>query len=164
MTLKKNPDLHACIVGHSFVRDSQDAIGGTHRILSHQNATVLNASIWFKMKDHYHRVDFFCQSGYNVSMLQRDLTSTGLLYPDVVTIESGSNNLCYWECDIAALMTSLFSYLSMLYEVHGVRLVIMASVLSQGHGPLTRYVKLRVAHAMGIPRTFSPTTEFKGNR
>ena len=27
---------------------------------------------------------------------------------------------------------------------------------SHGYGPLTRYVKLRVAHAPGMPRTFSP--------
>ena len=32
------------------------------------------------------------------------------------------------------------------------------------HGPLTRYVKLRVAHAPRMPGTFSPTAEFKGNR
>ena len=32
------------------------------------------------------------------------------------------------------------------------------------NGPLTRYVKLRVAHAPGMPGTFSPTAEFKGNR
>ena len=33
-----------------------------------------------------------------------------------------------------------------------------------GHGPLTRYVKLQVAHARGMPGTFSPPTDFKGNR
>ena len=32
------------------------------------------------------------------------------------------------------------------------------------HWPLTRYVKLRVAHAPGMPGTFSPAAEFKGNR
>ena len=32
------------------------------------------------------------------------------------------------------------------------------------HGPLTRYVKLQVAHAPGMPGTFSPATDFKGNR
>ena len=32
------------------------------------------------------------------------------------------------------------------------------------HGPLTRYVKLRVAHASGMPGTFPPAAEFKGNR
>ena len=32
------------------------------------------------------------------------------------------------------------------------------------HGPLTRYVTLRVAHAPGMPGRFSPATEFKGNR
>ena len=32
------------------------------------------------------------------------------------------------------------------------------------HGPLTRYVKLRVAHAPGMPGTFSPDAEFKGKR
>ena len=32
------------------------------------------------------------------------------------------------------------------------------------HGPLTRYVKLQVAHAPGMPETFSPAADFKGNR
>ena len=32
------------------------------------------------------------------------------------------------------------------------------------HGPLTRYVKLRVAHAPGMPGKFSPAADFKGNR
>ena len=34
----------------------------------------------------------------------------------------------------------------------------------QYHGPLTRYVKLQVAHAPGMPGTFSPAAYFKGNR
>ena len=32
------------------------------------------------------------------------------------------------------------------------------------HGPLTRYVKLQVAHAPGMPGTFSPAADFKGYR
>ena len=32
------------------------------------------------------------------------------------------------------------------------------------HGPLTRYVKLRVVHAPGMPGTSSPDAEFKGKR
>ena len=36
--------------------------------------------------------------------------------------------------------------------------------LPSWHGPLTRYVKLRIAHAPGMPGTFSPTADFKGNR
>ena len=32
------------------------------------------------------------------------------------------------------------------------------------HGPLTRYVKLQVAHAPGMPGTFSPSADFKENR
>ena len=32
------------------------------------------------------------------------------------------------------------------------------------NGPLTRYVKLQVAHAPGMPGTFSPAADFKGNR
>ena len=31
------------------------------------------------------------------------------------------------------------------------------------HGPLARYVKIRVAHAPGMPGTFSPAANFKGN-
>ena len=32
------------------------------------------------------------------------------------------------------------------------------------NGTLTRYVKLQVAHAPGMPGTFPPATDFKGNR
>ena len=32
------------------------------------------------------------------------------------------------------------------------------------HGPLTRYAKLQFAHAPGMPGTFSPAADFKGNR
>ena len=32
------------------------------------------------------------------------------------------------------------------------------------NGPLTRYVKLQVAHAPGMPGTFSPAADFKENR
>ena len=32
------------------------------------------------------------------------------------------------------------------------------------HEPFARYVKLRIAHAPGMPGTFSPATDFKGNR
>ena len=31
------------------------------------------------------------------------------------------------------------------------------------NGPLTRYVKLQVVHAPGMPGTFSPAADFKGN-
>ena len=31
------------------------------------------------------------------------------------------------------------------------------------HGPLTRYVKLQVAHAPGMPGTVPPAADFKGN-
>ena len=34
----------------------------------------------------------------------------------------------------------------------------MTAVLSCPHGPLARYVKLRVAHAPGMPGTFSPSS------
>ena len=32
------------------------------------------------------------------------------------------------------------------------------------HGPLTRYVRLQVAHAPGMPGTFPSAADFKGNR
>ena len=32
------------------------------------------------------------------------------------------------------------------------------------HGPLTRYVILQVAHAPGMPGTYSPAADFKRNR
>ena len=46
------------------------------------------------------------------------------------------------------------------------RCLIIKNVLgfAVAHGPLTRYVKLQVAHAPGMPGTFSPAADFKGNR
>ena len=37
-------------------------------------------------------------------------------------------------------------------------------ILQHNHGPLTRYVKLQVAHAPGMPGKFFPAAVFKGNR
>ena len=45
-------------------------------------------------------------------------------------------------------------------ELHDRKLLIPLLI----HGPLTRYVKLQVAHAPGMPGTFSPAADFKGNR
>ena len=39
--------------------------------------------------------------------------------------------------------------------------IISISNREQLHGPLTRYVKLQVAHAPGMPGTFPPAAEFK---
>ena len=38
----------------------------------------------------------------------------------------------------------------------------MAKITSMSHGPLTRYVKLRVTHVPGMPGTFSPPPTSKG--
>ena len=40
----------------------------------------------------------------------------------------------------------------------------LLTICGRWYGPLTRYVKLQVAHAPGMPGTFSPAAEFKGNR
>ena len=39
-------------------------------------------------------------------------------------------------------------------------LVIMCQMICTHHGPLARYAKLRVAHAPGMPGTFSPSPRF----
>ena len=39
----------------------------------------------------------------------------------------------------------------------------MPHAVCNSNGPLTRYVKLQVAHAPGMPGTFSPAADFKGN-
>ena len=38
------------------------------------------------------------------------------------------------------------------------------AIVDSGNGPLTRKVKLQVAHAPGMPGTFSSAADFKGNR
>ena len=48
--------------------------------------------------------------------------------------------------------------------VNSARRHIIYIYLVAEHGPLTRYVKLQVAHAPGMPGTFSPAADFKGNR
>ena len=54
---------------------------------------------------------------------------------------------------IDVLSISSFQSLQLIFCTHG-----------PTHGPLSRYVKFRVAHAPGMPGTFSPAADFKGNR
>ena len=42
--------------------------------------------------------------------------------------------------------------------------VMVCYLITPSHGPLTRYAKLQVAHAPGMPGTFPPAADFKGNR
>ena len=54
------------------------------------------------------------------------------------------------ECTV-----SVITYPCLRFDTH---------LLIHVHGPLTRYVKLQVAHAPGMPGTFPPAADFKGNR
>ena len=66
-------------------------------------------------------------------------------------------------CNIAnGYIGTLTSFRSPLYENFSANDAIMTACAY--HGPLTRYVKLQVAHAPGMPGTFSPAADFKGNR
>ena len=49
-------------------------------------------------------------------------------------------------------------------DIHVSRPITEFADRCRDHGPLTRYVKLQVAHAPGMPGTFSPAADFKGNR
>ena len=67
---------------------------------------------------------------------------------------------CMW-CD--AVMWSNLD--TILYNLQGRPMLwMLMPQWPNGHGPLTRYAKLQVAHAPGIPGTFSPAADFKGNR
>ena len=50
------------------------------------------------------------------------------------------------------------------YTIHSVKALAIQSEGRLLNGPLTRYAKLRVAHAPGMPGTFSHDAEFKGKR
>ena len=41
--------------------------------------------------------------------------------------------------------------------------IVMMTAMIDQYGPLTKYVKLRVAHAPGNAGNVFPTTDFKGN-
>ena len=56
-----------------------------------------------------------------------------------------------------------FCYLGICSQNY-IKLSLMTCNQGLLHGPLTRYVKLQVAHAPGMPGTFSPTADFKWNR
>ena len=59
-------------------------------------------------------------------------------------------HFCEWKfCILIEIYLSLF---------------LMVQIAITQHGPLTRYVKSRVAHAPGMPGTFPPAAEFKGKR
>ena len=53
---------------------------------------------------------------------------------------------------------------SMTFNVVDILEVIWySSIWNAVHGPLTRYLELQVAHAPGMPGTYSPAADFKGN-
>ena len=115
-----------------------------------------------------------CQSGNITHNLQTEVT-----LPDTCT-GSPSRILHLTETTLRAVDRHFLSYLdSEMRQVvwnsslWNTRIVlpyiinIMASDVDAsgqgiiGHGPLTRYVKLRVAHVPGLPGTFSPPTTSK---
>ena len=61
------------------------------------------------------------------------------------------HNMFIWHCHKLYAIKLLLWYDDVITWMHA------------PHGPLTRYVKLQVAHAPGMPGTFSPAADFKGN-
>ena len=59
------------------------------------------------------------------------------------------NNLLWWFRDAACFLADM-EFISVK------RQTVFQVQTGLCHGPLTRYVKLRVAHALGMPGTFSP--------
>ena len=77
-----------------------------------------------------------------------------VLYRRFAVHTIGSQNSCYtwWEAMVHAICNEQPSF--MLYVV-GTQCSCYIGWEVRAHGPLARYVKLRVAHAPGMPGTFS---------
>ena len=71
-----------------------------------------------------------------------------------------------WQLSLWITRWPAYAYLthSMLLLLIAWRRKDQMWICSLLYGPLTRYVKLQVAHAPGMPGTFSPAADFKGNR
>ena len=67
---------------------------------------------------------------------------------------SAENNSGYHE---------YFCMFSELWQYVICVIVVLNTIAYTNHGPLARYVKIRVAHAPGMPGTFSPAANFRGN-
>ena len=68
----------------------------------------------------------------------------------------------YWTCFIRKYYSQVEQNSKYNYILVKISTWLKGQVIS--HGPLTRYVKLRVAHAPGMPGTFFPEADFKGHR
>ena len=62
--------------------------------------------------------------------------------------------VCAWRLVVYGIMYVLI-YVYIYLCICSTTLLLIACIIDF-HGPLTRYVKLRVAHAPGMPGTFSP--------
>ena len=69
-----------------------------------------------------------------------------------------------FNCVIVMRSTPRCCQMSTFSTIKTIRGRLLLRLLSTSHGPLTRLVKLWVAHAPGMPGTFSPAADFKGNR
>ena len=86
-----------------------------------------------------------------------------------------SHDVCFCEFEVRITRRYTMNYSCMVAwwfpiqpEIHIDNILLSCNTqgvkTTCGNGPLTRYVKLQVAHAPGMPGTFSPAADFKWNR
>ena len=107
------------------------------------------------------------QLGQNFRPGNHNLFTVLAIVMRCVVLQDTDIRIQHWNGNVAIFLTKIITGCIARFQVWPVKISskwwhFRFSEVS--NGPLTRYVKLRVAHAPGMPGTFSPATDFKGNR
>ena len=121
--------LRACIVGHSFVRRLGDSLEDEARRDGTDACLGVAAPGLLKVDDVYNEVWTLGRSGYTLHGIRNDIFTTGNLFPDVVILNCGSNDLCDRFVDIESIADGLVSYAHLLTVSFGVKVVYILGVV-----------------------------------
>ena len=115
--------LRACIVGHIFVR----RLGESLECEARQDGTVACVGVaapgLLRVDDVYNEVWTLGRSGYTLHWIRSDIFTTGNLFPDVIILNCGLNDLCDRFVNIEGIADGLVSYVHLLTVSFGVKIV-----------------------------------------
>ena len=107
---------------------------------------------WFRVQ---HTTDYTVETLYSTIYLSK--------YFIELNNDKSTQYVALWTHKIHPYLALSGELWSVFYEYFNRNWSCYKGFLLYFHGPLTRYVKLQVAHAQGMPGTFSPAADFKGN-
>ena len=123
--------LRACNVGHSFVRRLGESLECEARRDGTDACVGVAAPGLLRVDDVYNEVWTLGRSGYTLHGIRSDIFSTGNLFPDVVILNCGSNDLCDRFVDIESIADGLVSYAHLLTVSFGVKVVYILGVVGR---------------------------------